>query len=75
MQIERHYKNFIIVKNGTTEYPYNIYLTYDNKRAEIVGYDRTLKNCKVSIDNGLFDDEAAKYTEFRNKLKSSKSEL
>lgn len=75
MQIERYYKNFIIVKNGTTQYPYNVYSVYEGKRGELVGYERTLRDCKNSIDNGLFDDEADKYTAFRNKLKSSKSEL
>ena len=69
MKIDRVYKNYIIAKDGTTAYPYNVYSIYDDKRGEHVGYGRTLKDCKADIDAGVFDEASQKYAEYWDKLK------
>lgn len=59
--ITHYYKDYEIVKNGTSEFPWNIYAMRRNpySRREVrthVGYARTLKDCKHMIDDGIFDD-------------------
>lgn len=55
------YDGYQIVKNGTKDYPYNIYrLNYSNFLGKYVrtpvGYGRTIKSCKADIDSGNLDD-------------------
>lgn len=50
MNIYREYKGYKLAKNGTKNYPWNIY-----KGNEWVGFGATLKQCKFDIDNGCFD--------------------
>ena len=59
---EYEYKKFIIVKNGTRKFPYNIYLSTEvklfgelRKSRDWMGYGDTIKDCKCDIDNGCFD--------------------
>jgi len=49
------YKGFNLVKNGTKEYPWNIYKIDGHGFGEHVGFDRTLKACKQAIDSGCFE--------------------
>lgn len=60
--MDHKYKGFEIWKTGTKDYPWNIYrMDYSKvlKRAvpTHVGYERTLKECRMAIDNGLCNEE------------------
>lgn len=55
------YKGYELIKNGTREFPWNIYAMrknpYSQKEVRThVGYARTLNDCKIDIDAGVFDD-------------------
>ena len=50
------YKGFNIVKTGTSEYPWNIYKDTGRGFGDHVGFEKTIKECKYSIDIGLFDE-------------------
>ena len=43
--------DYQVIKNGTREYPWNIY----DQKNNIVGFGRTLCSCIKDIDNGCFD--------------------
>lgn len=59
----RHtYKGLVILRTGTSEYPWNIYRIDFSKvlNREIythVGYERTLKECRNAIDDGRCTEE------------------
>lgn len=54
--MKHSYKGFTIEKDGTREFPWNIYrdkhIPYQDDH---VGFDRTIKCCKAAIDAGCFD--------------------
>lgn len=50
------YKGFNIVRTGTKNNPWNIYKEDGHGFGEWVGYGRTLKECKIDIDNGNYED-------------------
>ena len=56
MLIEHKYKGFNIVKTGTKKYPWNIYKDDGHGFGKWVGYGETLSGCKMSIDDGCYDD-------------------
>lgn len=56
------YKGYEIKKTGTTSYPWNIYRIDYSKalKKEVpthVGFERTLKECRMAIDAGLCNEE------------------
>ena len=51
MLVIHKYKNYNIVKTGTTEYPWNIYKDTGHGFGDHVGYGKTLSSCKYDIDN------------------------
>ena len=57
-----YYKGYELRRNGTRAYPWNIYKQRVNPYSKDkngalfhVGFDRTLKACKVAIDAGCYD--------------------
>lgn len=53
--MEHVYKGYVLVKNGTKEMPWNIYkMVYSTFHCRSVrkhvGFEKTLKSCKVLID-------------------------
>lgn len=57
---DKEYKGYIISKNGTRDYPYNVYRpkplpNFPNNKIH-VGFGRTIKSCKEDIDGGWFND-------------------
>ena len=51
---EHNYKGFNIVRNGTKDCPWNIYKDDGYGHGKRVSCDKTIKQCKDSIDNGDF---------------------
>lgn len=49
------YKGYNIVKTGTKDYPWNIYKNTDIGFGDWVGFGKTLKECKTTIDE-CFDN-------------------
>lgn len=53
--MEHKYKGYIIVKNGVKDMPWNIYKVEHSdlvgEYREWVGFDRTMKACKETIDS------------------------
>lgn len=54
------YKGYIIERDGTREYPYNVYKPDPKpnfpRNTIHVGFGRTIRSCKADIDEGCFDD-------------------
>lgn len=46
------YKGFTIERDGTKEFPWNVY-----KNGNHVGYGSTIKDCKTIIDDGCCEEE------------------
>lgn len=57
MVVIHTYKGFSLVRNGTSDYPWNIYIPDGHGFGNWVGFDRTLNLCKASIDAGAFDED------------------
>lgn len=60
--MDHKYKGFEIWRTGTKDYSWNIYRMDFSKflKKEVpthVGYGKTLKECRQSIDMGLCDEE------------------
>ena len=60
--MDHKYKGFVIMRTGTTAYPWNIYRMDYSKflKKEVpthVGYAETLKACRECIDEGLCSEE------------------
>ena len=65
------YKGFIIAQTGTNAYPWNIYIDKGNGLyGEHVGFDRTIKGCKLAIDDGCFDEELNDFIERQERKKN-----
>lgn len=62
MAKDHTYKGFLITRNGTRDYPWNIYRMDYSKflKKEVpthVGFAATLKACRECIDEGLCNEE------------------
>lgn len=51
---EHNYKDFILKRSGYSKTPWNIY----TKEGDWLGYAETLKQSKLGIDDGCYDEEA-----------------
>lgn len=51
------YKDFNLVRNGTIQFPWNIYKPDGHGYGDWIGYGRTMDSCKADIDDGCFDEE------------------
>ena len=56
------YKGYEIKRTGTASYPWNIYrmdysIVLGKEVPTHVGFERTLKDCRIAIDNRLCEEE------------------
>lgn len=54
--MRHYYKGYIMLRNGTKEYPWNIYkLEYSTALCKEVpthvGFEKTIRDCKAAIDD------------------------
>ena len=58
--MEHKYKGYVLIKNGTSKMPWNVYRMKYSKFLgrdvpEWLGFGKTMKQCKADIDSGCYE--------------------